>query len=91
MGFKELVLKNRSYRGYDATRPVSEAELFELVDLVRFAPSAMNRQELKFCVVCNKETAGKILKISLWAARLKDKKLPHPGKEPAGFIVICRD
>ena len=91
MGFKELVLKNRSYRGYDSSRPVSKEELLELVDLARFAPSGMNKQELKFCVVCDKELAGKILKISKWAARLKEKKLPYPGKEPAGFIVICRD
>ena len=91
MTFKELVLKNRSYRGYDASCAVSKEELLELVDLSRFAPSAMNLQELKFCVVCDKETAGKLVKLSKWAARLKEKKLPYPGKEPSGFIVICRD
>ena len=91
MTFKELVLKNRSYRGYDASCNVSREDLLELVDLARFTPSAMNSQSLKFCVVCDKELAGKILKISKWAARLKEKKLPYPGKEPAGFIVICRD
>ena len=91
MEFRELVLKNRSYRGYDGACPVSKEDLLGLVDLARFTPSAMNRQELKFCVVCDKEMAGKIISLSAWAQRLKEKKLPLPGKEPAGFIVVCRD
>ena len=32
---KDLVLKNRSYRGYDETRKVTREELLEFVDLTR--------------------------------------------------------
>lgn len=27
----------------------------------------------------------------MWAKALKDIQLPHPGKEPAAFIIICQD
>ena len=32
---KELVLKNRSFRGYDGSFQLSRGELLELVDLTR--------------------------------------------------------
>lgn len=91
MSFKELVQKNRSYRNYDASFPVSREDLLALVDLARFTPSAMNSQSLRFYIATQKEEVMQMLALSPWALRLKDKKLPYPGKEPAGFIVICRD
>lgn len=91
MAFRELVLQNRSYRNYDSACSLRREDLLELVDLARFTPTAKNKQELKFCIACKKEEISEILAISLWAQSLKDRKLPYPGKEPAGFIVICRD
>lgn len=91
MTLKELVLANRSYRGYDSSCRLSRDDLLELVDHARFVPSGMNAQPLKFCVAHKEEKIAQILSMTRWAAKLKDKKLPYPGKEPAGFIVICHD
>ena len=47
MDFKELVLKNRSYRGYDHSRWLTQEELLDMVDCARFAASSVNKQPLK--------------------------------------------
>lgn len=40
----DLVLKNRSYRGYNKNRKVTKEELMELVDIARLCPSSANIQ-----------------------------------------------
>ena len=42
----DLVLKNRSYRGYNKSRKVTKEELMELVDIARLCPSSANIQPL---------------------------------------------
>ena len=45
---KDLLEKNRSYRGYDETRKVTEEELRELVACTRLCPATANVQPLKY-------------------------------------------
>lgn len=91
MDFKELVLKNRSYRGYDHSRKVSREELLEMVDCARFAASSVNKQPLKYVLVCEPEKVDRVQPLTKWGRALPDMVLPHPGKEPTAFIVICLD
>ncbi|OUQ24871.1 nitroreductase [Lachnoclostridium sp. An131] len=88
---KELVLKNRSFRGYDGSFQLSRGELLELVDLTRYTASTVNAQPLKYYIACEREEVEKILSLTLWAKALKDVQLPHPGMGPSAFIVICQD
>lgn len=88
---KDLVLKNRSYRGYDPRARLTKEELLELVDLTRFTGSSMNVQPLKYYIAWEQEEVAQILPLTMWAGALKELKLPHPGKEPAAFIIICQD
>ena len=88
---KDLVLKNRSYRGYDHSYAIDHAVLEELADLARLCPSSVNLQPLKLFLACDPETVGKIQAQTAWAKGLPDRKLPCPGKEPTAFIVICQD
>ena len=88
---KELAMKSRSYRGYDNTRKITREELEELVDCARYAPSSVNRQPMKFFLACEEEDLRKIQPLTGWARALPDMRLPHPGKEPTGFIVICQE
>ena len=39
---RDLVLKNRSYRAFDESRPISARDMRSLVELARFVPSGMN-------------------------------------------------
>ena len=88
---KDLAKKSRSYRGYDETRPMTREELLELVDCARYAPSSVNRQPFKYFLAWEKETLDTIQPLTGWARALPHMRLPHPGKNPTGFIVICQE
>lgn len=89
--FRDLVLKNRSCRGYNKKRRVTREELLELVDLARLCPSTANIQPLCFYLAWEAEEVAKIQEQTRWAGALKEQKLPHPGMEPPAFIVILQD
>lgn len=88
---KELVIKNRSYRGYDPKVRLTKEDLLELVDLTRYTASSVNEQPLRYYIAWEKEEVEQILPLTMWAKALKDIQLPHPGNEPAAFIIICQD
>ena len=92
MDFFDLVKTNRSYRGYDGNFKMTIQQLEHLVECARFCPSTVNMQPLKYFLSCDGETNGIILGNVTFAGRLKDiMKLPHKGKEPAAYIVVCHD
>lgn len=88
---KDLLKRNRSYRGYDESRKITRDELEELVDCVRYAPSSVNMQPFKYYLACDAETVAKIQPLTRWARALPELTLPHPGHCPAAFIVICQE
>ena len=87
----ELVLKNRSYRRFDASHAVSREELMELADLARLSGSGANRQPFKFFLSADPETNGRIFPHLKWAAFLKDWDGPEPGERPAAYIIVLVD
>lgn len=91
MQFRDLVEKNRSYRRFDESRPVTREMLVELVELARLTPSAANRQPLRYFLSADPETNAKIFPTLAWAAYLKDWAGPAPGERPTGYIVILVD
>lgn len=89
--FKDLVKKSRSYRGFDENRTISREELVDLVELTRSTPSAVNLQPLKYYIASEKEQLDVIQPMTNWAKALKNMTIPHEGKCPTGFIIICID
>lgn len=83
-----LLHRNRSYRGYDPARKVTEEELRELVKVTTLVASGMNRQPLRFRLVTEAE-ADKVLPLIKLGAALPEEHLPKPGTEPRAFIVAC--
>lgn len=83
-----LLKKNRSYRGYDPSRVVTEEELKQIVQATTFAASGMNKQRLRYRLV-TKEEADRVLPHITLGAALPEEHLPHPGTEPGAFIVVC--
>ncbi len=83
-----LLHRNRSYRGYDPSRTVTEAELEDLVRVTALTASGMNRQPLRFRLVTEAE-AGKVLPHITLGAALPEEHLPKPGTEPKAFLVVC--
>ena len=89
--FKELVKKNRSYRGYDESYRFTKEQLEDYVDTTRYTASSVNMQPLKYFIAYEKEMVDTIQAMTKWARALPDLDLPYIGKRPTGFIVICQD
>ncbi len=91
MMLKDLVLKNRSYRGFDESVRISRETLEGFVDCARLCPSSVNKQPLKYFLAWEPDEVEKVQGLTKWARALPDMVLPHPGKRPMGFVVICQD
>ena len=87
----DLVKANRSYRGYDHSRAVTKDELLKMVEAARFCPSSVNVQPLKYCLAYTPGVVAAVQAETRWAKGLPELELPHPGKAPTAFIVICQD
>ena len=88
---KELVTKNRSWRGYNENRRVTREELMDLVDHARLCPSSVNGQPFRYYLAWEKEEVDRIQKLTRWARALPQMTLPHPGMCPTAFIIITQD
>ena len=88
---KELVLNNRSCRGYDQKYHFTRKEMEEYIDCARLCPSSGNVQPLKYYIAYEETYVTEIQKLTHWAGSLPKEELPHKGKEPTGFVVICQD
>lgn len=91
MEFKALVKRNRSYRRFDASKPVSEATLTELVDLARQTPSAGNMQPLKYILSSTEETNALVFDAIGWAGYLPEWPGPEIEERPTGYIIVLCD
>lgn len=88
---KDLIVKNRSFRGYDESCVFTREQLMNYVDGARFCASSINIQPLKYFIAYDKEDVDKIQCRIKWARQLPQMTLPHPGMCPTGFVVICQD
>ena len=88
---KDLIIRNRSYRGYDESYVFSKEQLMNYVDGARFCASSVNIQPLKYYIAWEKEDTDKIQSRIKWARQLPQMTLPHPGMCPTAFIIICQD
>lgn len=86
--FVELVAASRTYRRFDETRPVTRGQLEALVGAARVAPSANNRQRLRFHLSVGPE-ALLVESHHRWAALLKDWDGPAEGERPTGYVTIA--
>lgn len=83
-----LLLLNRSYRGYDQRRVVSEEELRRIVSVNTRLGSARNQQCLRFRMATADE-AHKVLPHIKLGGALPELHLPIEGTEPQAFIIVC--
>lgn len=84
----ELLLKNRSQRGYLKDYVVKREELERIVGVCSKIPSARNQQVLRFRLVTRDTGAEKVLRNIKMGAALPELHLPFPGTEPEAFVVV---
>ena len=85
----ELLLRNRSHRGYLKDYVVSQQELERITAVCSRIPSARNQQVLRFRLVTRETGAEVVLRNIKLGAALPELHLPYPGTEPEAFIVVC--
>lgn len=67
------------------------AQLEGLIELARLAPSASNRQPLKYVLVTNPQVLPQVFACLKWAGYLTDWPGPSPKERPTAYIVFLND
>jgi nitroreductase len=91
MDVKELATKNRSYRRFQESEPVSVDQLKSLVELARLSASAGNLQPLKFLLSYDPVRNGAIFSCLRWESFIKNFPAPGQGRRPSAYIVVLGD
>ena len=88
---KDLILKNRSYRRFDQSIPVSMELLREMVEAARLSGSARNMQPLRYMLFNEESDCARIFPTLAWAGYLKEWPGPVDGERPSAYIVQLGD
>lgn len=92
MNLQNLLEWRRSYRKFDETRLISKNDIDEILNSIKFASCANNRQYLRFISVENKDKVLEIFDNTKWAASLPNNMgRPKEGERPVYFIAILSD
>ena len=92
MNLQNLLEWRRSYRKFDETRLISKNDIDEILNSIKFASCANNRQYLRFISVENKDKVLEIFDNTKWAASLPNNiGRPKEGERPVYFIAILSD
>ncbi len=88
---RDLIIKNRSYRRFDESVKINEAQIKKWIELARFSPSARNIQSLKYLICTDEAMNGQIFQQLGWAGYLTYWKGPEEGERPVAYIVVMHD
>ncbi len=89
--FRDLVLKNKTYRRFYEDYQVPYSLVEQWIDLARFVPTARNQQALKYLIVTDPAVREKLFETLAWAGYLKDWKGPEKGERPTAYVVVGID
>ncbi len=87
----ELVTKNRSYRRFQESEPISTGQLETLVELARLSASAGNLQPLKFILSNDPVRNGAIFSCLHWESFIEGFPAPAKGRRPSAYILVLGD
>lgn len=87
----DLIQKCRSYRRFDAARPLDIETVRSFIASARYTPSGANLQKLRFAAFTDRESLDRIFPTLKFAGYLKEWAGPTPSERPTAYIVICSD
>ena len=90
MNVYDIIVNRRTIRKF-LQKPIPDELLEKYVNAGRLAPSAANRQPLKYKIVNSENIVQKMLKMVKWAAYISPMGNPGKGEEPVAFIAVCAD
>jgi nitroreductase len=89
--FRDLILKNRSYRRFYQDKPVETEVLRQLIDLARLSPNGANRQALRYMIANINKINEAIYNNIGWAGYYKNWDGPEEGEKPSAYIIILKE
>jgi nitroreductase len=91
MDFEQLIIRNRSFRRFDHSKPIEAETLRRLVDIARRTPSAANRQPLKYILLSESSRCAALFPHLRWAGALKGWTGPAESERPVAYIIVLGD
>lgn len=89
MELGEVIRQRRSIRRFKQ-QDVPTEMLRKLIDAARMAPSAANRQKLRYLAINDRNPVKNIFELTRWAAAVAPKRTPQWGvSAPTAFIAVC--
>ena len=88
---RDLIIKNRSYRRFDATVKITFKQIEKWIELARFSASGRNMQPIKYAVCTNEQTNEKIFPNLGWAGFLTNWEGPAENEKPVAYIAVLYD
>lgn len=88
---RDLIIKNRSYRRFDESVAIAEAQIRKWIELARFSASGRNMQPLKYVICTDDQITGQIFPHLGWAGYLTEWKGPQEGERPVAYVVVLHD
>ena len=84
---KELLIKTRSIRRYDESRKIDMSTLMDIVESIRYCPSAANGQRVKVAIISD-DLTEKVFDTLSFAAYLRPWMGPEEGQRPVAYLVL---
>lgn len=91
MMMESLVLRCRSCRSFDESKPITREVMTALVDLARRTASGKNLQPLRYRILTDAADLAKMMGNCRFGSSLPGVTLPPEGKKPTGFILMFTD
>ena len=92
MTLENLLEWRRTYRKFDENKLISKKDIDDILNSIKFASCANNRQYLRFISVENKAKVLELFENTKWAASLPNNiGRPKEGERPVYFIAILSD
>ena len=86
--FKDIVVKNRSYRRFYEGKRIGLDMMKSLVEMGHLTPSGANKQPVRFTIVESVTGCEKVYPTLRWAGYYTDWDGPVEGERPSGYIVM---
>jgi len=85
---KDLILRNRSYRRFDASVKITEEQMLNWLDSARLSGSAANLQRLRYLYTVGTGKCKQLFPLIKWAGYLPEWKGPKVSERPTAYIII---
>ncbi len=88
---RNLLVQDRTFRRFDASRKIDDTTLQQLVELTRYCASGRNLQPLKYRLVSDEHELDLLFPTLKWAGYYSDWDGPEPAERPTAYLVQCLD